>query len=182
MGPSDSCRARLPRKRCHVGSPDRPPVLQVFACAYVLRPLPRRAGRPSHVGASGRPPRPSSFCGGLGARIGLFGACSGFTHVAARTLADPSCRRASVPGASMVRSPFHLPSSYQGVPTPPWAGFSPAASTYFSRHTTERAHSRLENPHSTRGSHNRPRPGLFLRRAKNNQRQDDRRRDLRGFR
>jgi len=38
--------------------------------------------------------------------------CSGFTHVATRTLAEPSCRRASVPGASMVRSPFHLPGSY----------------------------------------------------------------------
>jgi len=35
-------------------------VLQVIACAYVLRPIPRRAGRPSHVGASGRPRRPSS--------------------------------------------------------------------------------------------------------------------------
>jgi len=65
-------------------------VLQIAACAYVLRPIPRRAGRPSSVGASDRPRRPSSFCGGLGARGERFEACSGFTLVAARTLADPS--------------------------------------------------------------------------------------------
>jgi hypothetical protein len=68
---------------------DRPPVLPVIACTYVLRPLPRRAGRPSHVGASGHPRRPSSSLRRLGARIIPFEACSGFTRVAARTLADP---------------------------------------------------------------------------------------------
>src|SRR5258708_37235304 len=70
-------------------SPNRSPVLQVTASAYVLRPIPRRAGRPSHVGASGRPRRPSSSTRRLGARVTPFEACSGFTHVAARTLADP---------------------------------------------------------------------------------------------
>jgi hypothetical protein len=55
----------------------------------VLRPLPRRAGRPSRVGKSGRPRRPSSYVRRLSARIDSFGACSGFTRVAARTLAGP---------------------------------------------------------------------------------------------
>ena len=132
MSPSDSCWTRPPKGRCHngPGSPHRSPVLQVTACAYVLRPLPRRAGRPSDVGASGRPRRPSSDIRRLGARVDIFEACSGFTRVAARTLADPPIRRAFVPGASMVRSPSHLPGSYQGVPTPPWAGLSPAVLTY----------------------------------------------------
>src|SRR5262249_26319449 len=57
--------------------------------AYVLRPLPRRAERSSRVGRSDRPQRPSSNERRLGARIQAFGACSGFTRVAARTLADP---------------------------------------------------------------------------------------------
>src|SRR6059036_1203716 len=57
--------------------------------AYVLRPLPRRAERSSRVGVSDRPRRPSSIERRLGARIQPFGACSGFTRVAARTLADP---------------------------------------------------------------------------------------------
>jgi len=71
------------------GSSNRSPVLQVTACAYVLRPIPRRAGRPSSVGASGRPRQPSSSVRRLGARVTPFEACSGFTRVAARTLADP---------------------------------------------------------------------------------------------
>jgi hypothetical protein len=57
--------------------------------AYVLRPLPRRAERSPCVGRSDRPRRPSSIERRLGARIQPFGACSGFTRVAARTLADP---------------------------------------------------------------------------------------------
>src|SRR5216684_2887788 len=38
----------------------------------------------------------------------------------------------------MVWSPSHLPGSYQDVPTPPWAGFAPAALTCLSRHTHRR--------------------------------------------
>ena len=57
----------------------------------MLRPLPRRAGRPSlpPVGSSGHPHGPSSNERRLGARIQPFEACSGFTRVAARTLANP---------------------------------------------------------------------------------------------
>jgi hypothetical protein len=33
-----------------MSSSHRSPVLQVFACTYVLRPIPRRARRPSHIG------------------------------------------------------------------------------------------------------------------------------------
>jgi hypothetical protein len=58
MSPCDACRTRFPSKRlreCRRGS-NRSPV-PVIACAHVLRLLPRRAGRPSSVGASGRPQR-----------------------------------------------------------------------------------------------------------------------------
>jgi len=90
MGPSDSCSTRLPRRRCQVALAGRTglPCCQ-SSRPYVLRPLPRRAGRPSRVGGSGRPRRPSSHERRLGARITPFEACSGFTRVAARTLADP---------------------------------------------------------------------------------------------
>jgi hypothetical protein len=64
-----------------------------------------------------------------------FEACSGFTHVAVRTLAGPP--RAGVCPRGFDGS-VTLPiarGSYQGVPTPPWAGLSPAALTCLSRHT-----------------------------------------------
>ena len=90
MGPSDACRARPPKGPV----PGRPGRAIGLPCcqsprAYVLRPLPRRAERSSCVGPSDRPRRPSSNERRLGARIQSFGACSGFTRVAARTLADP---------------------------------------------------------------------------------------------
>jgi hypothetical protein len=90
MGPSDACRAHPPRERV----PGRPGPATGLPCfqsprAYVLRPLPRRAGQSSCVGRSDRPRRPSSNERRLGARIQAFGACSGFTRVAARTFADP---------------------------------------------------------------------------------------------
>jgi hypothetical protein len=90
MGPSDACRAHPPKGRI----PGRPGRSTGLPCcqsprAYVLRPLPRRAERSSGVGVSDRPRRPSSNERRLGARIQPFGACSGFTRVAARTLADP---------------------------------------------------------------------------------------------
>src|SRR5713226_2633472 len=73
------------------GRPDSPTGLPCRESprVYVPRPLPRRAGRPSHVGRSGRPRRPSSNERRLGARVQPFEACSSFTRVAARTLADP---------------------------------------------------------------------------------------------
>src|SRR6266853_2160296 len=73
------------------GRPDSPTGLPCCESprVYVPRPLPRREGRPSHVGRSGRPRRPSSNVRRLGARIHPFGACSSFTRVAARTLAGP---------------------------------------------------------------------------------------------
>ena len=90
MSPSDSCRTRLPMEPLP-GFPDSPTGLPCCESprVYVPRPLPRRAGRPSLVGRSGRPRRPSSIERRLGARIQTFEACSGFTRVAARTLAGP---------------------------------------------------------------------------------------------
>src|SRR5262245_50960125 len=89
MGPSDACLARPP-KRLVPGRPGRTTGLPCCQSprAYVLRPLPRQAERSSCVGRSDRPRRPSSNERRLGARIQPFGACSGFTRVAARTLAD----------------------------------------------------------------------------------------------
>ena len=90
VSPSDTCRARLPLEPLP-GVPGSPTGLPCCESprVYVSRPLPRRAGRPSHVGRSGRPRRPSSIERRLGARIQPFEACSGFTRVAARTLAGP---------------------------------------------------------------------------------------------
>ena len=90
MSPSDACRARLPMEPLP-GRPDSPTGLPCCESprVHVLRPLPRRAGGFSRVGGSRHPRRPSSADRRLGARIQPFGACSGFTRVAARTLAGP---------------------------------------------------------------------------------------------
>jgi hypothetical protein len=81
----------VPRRDRYTGRPGRATGLPCCQSprAYVLRPLPRRAERSPCVGRSDRPRRPSSIERRLGARIQPFGACSGFTRVAARTLADP---------------------------------------------------------------------------------------------
>src|SRR5205823_7518002 len=46
------------------------------------------------------------------------------------------------PGLRWVSHPPHLPGSYQGVPTTPWAGLSPAALTYLSPHTLHHRYER----------------------------------------
>ena len=111
MSPSDACRARPSAGPLAV---DPASATGLPCCqsprAYVLCPLPRRAGRPSCVGVSGRPQRPSSMEKGLGARSRPFEACSGFTRVTARTLAAPP-ERADAPGASTARSPSPPPRS-----------------------------------------------------------------------
>ena len=58
-------------------------------CADVPRPLPRRANPWSLVGCSHGLQRPSRLFRPVGPRDFTFEACSGFTHVAARQLADP---------------------------------------------------------------------------------------------
>ena len=58
-------------------------------CADVPRPLPRRANPWSSVGCSHGLQRPSRLFRPVGPRDFTFEACSGFTHVAARQLADP---------------------------------------------------------------------------------------------
>src|SRR5262249_23982761 len=121
----------VPRRR---GSPTGLPCCESLR-VYVLRPLPRRAGRPSRVGESGRPRRPSSYLRRLGARIDTFGACSGFTRVAARTLARPTDRGPLSLELRRFRHPRRRPGSYQGVPTPPWTGLAPVALIHLSRRT-----------------------------------------------
>ncbi|SRR6266571_4754490 len=74
----------------------------VLAC--VLRRIPRRVRPPESVVLGGRR-WPSPLSGRLGTPIKPFGACSGFTRVAARTLADPPPSWANVPEASAHRSP-----------------------------------------------------------------------------
>jgi len=91
-------------------------LLPVTACLRAA-PTTRRAGRPSRVGRSDRPRPPSSIERRLGARIQPFGACSGFTRVAAVRSLTRS-KRISVPEASTGRSPSLSLGSYQGVPTP----------------------------------------------------------------
>ena len=58
-------------------------------CADVPRPLPRRANPWSSVGCSHGLQRPSRLFRPVGPRDFTFEACSGFTRVAARRLADP---------------------------------------------------------------------------------------------
>src|SRR5262249_53270019 len=116
------------------GSPTGLPCCESLR-VYVLRPLPRRAGRPSRVGESGRPRRPSSYLRRLGARIDTFGACSGFTRVAARTLARPTDRGPLSLELRRFGHPPRRPGSYQGVPTPPWTGLAPVALIHLSRRT-----------------------------------------------
>ena len=127
-----------PLPRCRGGPTGLPCCESLRMC--VLRPLPRRVGRPSHVGGSGRPRRPSSNVRRLGTRVDTFGACSGFTRVAARTLAWPTDRGPLSLELRRLGYPRRLPGSYQGVPTPPWAGLAPAALTHLSRHTHKPRH------------------------------------------
>jgi len=58
-------------------------------CADVPRPLPRRGNPWSSVGCSHGLQRPSRLFRPVGPRDFTFEACSGFTRVAARRLADP---------------------------------------------------------------------------------------------
>ena len=71
----------------------------------------------------------------LGARIQPFEACSGFARVAARTLAGPPeadlCPRSFDGSVTLAIAQ----GSYQGVPTPPRTGLSPAALIHLSRRT-----------------------------------------------
>ena len=112
MSPSDACRARLPMEALP-GRPDSP---TGFPCcesprAYVLRPLPRRAGRPSLVGASGRPRRPSSFERGLGARILAFRGLLGLHSRCGPHACEPAQGGSLSPGLRWIGRPHHLPAS-----------------------------------------------------------------------
>jgi hypothetical protein len=136
MGPSDACLAHAPKGLV----PGRPGRATGLPCcqsprAYVLRPLPRRAERSSRVGVSDRPRRPSSIERRLGARIQPFEACSGFTRVAARTLADPPkadlCPRGFDGSVALAVSRVATKVYRHLLGT----GLSPAALTDLARHT-----------------------------------------------
>jgi len=102
--------------------------------AYVLRPLPRRAGRPSSVGASSRPQRPSSMERGLGARMRPFEAAR--ASLALRPVRLLTRQRGPLsPGLRRGGRPSRRPRCYPGVPTRPGAGLAPAAWTDLSRRT-----------------------------------------------
>jgi len=138
MSPSDACGARLPMEPLP-GRPDSPTGLPCCESPrlYVPRPLPRRAGRPSQVGRSSRPRRPSSIreetrrshstFRGL---LRLHSRCGPHTRWPAHGgPLSPELRR--------LGHPRRLPGSYQGVPTPPCAGLAPAALIHLSRRTLE---------------------------------------------
>ncbi len=135
LSPSEACVARPPREPLS-GRPGSETGLPCFKSplAYVLRPLPPRTGRPSRVGLSDRPRRPSSNERRVGLCIQPFGACSGFTRVAARTC-NPPMADLCPGGLRRGSRPSRLPGSYEDVPTPPSTGLSPAALTQLSRHT-----------------------------------------------
>jgi hypothetical protein len=70
--------------------------------------------------------RPSLFGWQVGAHGCPFGACSGFTRVAARQLADPPHGGPMSRGLRQVGCPSRRLGSYRGVPTIPQAGLAPA--------------------------------------------------------
>src|SRR5262249_43792138 len=85
----------------------------------------------------GRPRRPSSFERGLGAHIIAFRGLLRLHSRCGPHACEPAQGGSLSPGLRWVGRPRHLLGSYQGVPTLPWAGLSPAALTYLSRRTLE---------------------------------------------
>jgi hypothetical protein len=91
-------------------SPDNPCHL-----ACVLCPLPRRSRTGALAGFLPRPTRPSPLPSRVGDRIATFEACSGFTRVTARMLAQPPARPSSQ-GSDPSGCPDKPPVSYSIKP------------------------------------------------------------------
>ena len=113
-------RGRYPR--AVRASPDYPHHPSNVPC-----PLPRRIGTGASVGCFPIPLRPSPLCRRVGIRDFTFEACSGFTHVTARRVAQPP-KAAFVtrlrPGSST--QPLV---SYQVLPTTSWVAPSSTGDT-----------------------------------------------------
>ena len=125
------------RRAATPGARDGPPVLRPALCRRATPPTPA-SDRPSLVGCIRRDPSGlPCYSGRLGARDLPFEACSGFTRVAARQLADPPMAGLCPRELQRVGHPPRCPGSYWGVPTTPRAGLSPARALHLSRHTGE---------------------------------------------
>jgi hypothetical protein len=87
--------------------------------AYVPCPLPRRIGTGACVDCFPHSTRPSPNSGRVGIRIVLFEACSGFTRVTARTLAQPP-KAAFVTGLRRDQLPGHAARQLPAQSTTRW--------------------------------------------------------------
>jgi hypothetical protein len=123
--------ARSPRQ------PDRSPVLQIHRVRTCCAHYPGEQGdRPVSmhlvVLIGLRPSRGDSALAFLAFRglLGLHSRCG--PHAC-----EPARGGFLSPGLRWIGHPRHLPGSYQGLPTPPWTGLSPAALIHLSRRTLE---------------------------------------------
>jgi len=132
MGSSDFCAGHHRSWRClPAGNTSAALPRCLVWRLYVLRPIPRR-GCPGASVLSPGPRWSSPLSGRLDPRIKAFEACSGFTRVAARTLADlPTCRPLSLELRRIGR-PLRLPGSYPGIPTIPGVGLLPTVTQHLS--------------------------------------------------
>ena len=122
--------ARSPRQ------PDRSPVLRITACVRAAPTTPAsRATVPCRCIWSSS----SAFVlrEGLGTRILAFRGLLGLHSRCGPHACEPAPGGSLSPGLRWIGRPHHLPDSYQGLPTPPWAGLSPAALIHLSRRTLE---------------------------------------------
>ena len=122
--------------------PGRPDSPTGFPCCesprvHVPRPLPRRAGRPSHVGRSSRPRRPSSIREETRRSHSTFRGLLRLHSRCGPHTCWPAHGGPLSPELRRFGHPRRLPGSYQGVPTPPCAGLAPAALIHLSRRTLE---------------------------------------------
>lgn len=127
LGPSDACRTQSSTGPLATPSASAAglPCCQ-FSRAYVLRPLPRRAERPSCVGASGRSRRPSSMERDSALALDLSRLAQ--ASLALRPVRVLTRQSGPVsPGLRWLGHPHHRPGRYPGAPTRPGAGLAPAA-------------------------------------------------------
>jgi hypothetical protein len=92
-------------------------------CLDVLCPLPRRTV-PVRLSAASRSMRPSPYSGRVGVHNFPFGACSGFTHVTARRVAQPP-EAAFVAGLRHGQLPNRTACQLPGQPTIARVGLPP---------------------------------------------------------
>ena len=136
MDPSDPHAGSLPDGGVRAATPRRagPPVLRCALCRRATPPTPVSDAR-SSVGCSHGRQRPSLLFRQVGAHDFTFEACSGFTHVAARRLADPPTVGLCPEGFDQSVTLLAASVATGVSPTTPQAGLAPARTQRLSRRT-----------------------------------------------